>query len=259
MISIHTIESILNQISHDIDVLNIPSLIELPTYTPTSSPYVTHFKLIQIQKTLQQLNNELDHFHKNKLYGPLRAQLNKLYISDLDEKVYIVDKLIEKYNYINSPQLEEQQQQVENRLEGDVNEVMVTEEEDLTSLRKRLLSSGTSKLDDSQDLTKLNEYHESIQDDILNELTELTSSLKNRAMVLSSKILGDDLNILNETNENIIKNSQLFKIIDQNLNNYLMNKTGGKISIWFLLKCAIGLVIAFMIMLIFITIIPRIR
>lgn len=256
--SISSIESFLNQAINDLYLLDIPTLIELPNYIPKSSPYIIHFKLIQIQNSLSRLNQELEKFHKNKLYNNLRIQLNHIYISELDERLYIVSKLIEKYDKINSPNEDDDLNDENNNNEEHEDDVVIVKEEDLSSLRKRLLSSNNSKLDE-KDTTKLNEYHESIQDDILNELNELTSNLKSSAINLSSKILGEDLNILNETNENIIKNSQLFKIIDENLNHYLLNKTGGKISIWFLLKCAVGLLITFIIMLIFITIIPRIR
>lgn len=254
MTSISTIQTVLNQTSNDLHSLDIPTLIDLPTYIPKSSPYITHFKLVQIQNALSRLDQDLNKFQRNKLYNNLRTQLNNVYISELDEKLYIVSKLIEKYDKANSPESESNEIN-EKEVED---EVVVVKEEDLSSLRRRLLSSSSSKLDE-KDTTKLNEYHESLQDDILNELNELTANLKSSAITLSSKILGEDLNILNETNENIIKNSQLFKVIDENLNHYLLNKTGGKISIWFLLKCAVGLLIGFIIMLIFITIVPRIR
>ncbi|RCK57948.1 hypothetical protein Cantr_06767 [Candida viswanathii] len=260
MTSISTIETVLNQTTQDLHALDIPSLIDLPSHTTKSSPYITHFKLVQIQNTLAQLDKDLDKFHKNKLYHNLRTQLNAVYVSELDEKLYIVSQLISKYDAANSPappsSSAESEQDGSGR--GAPEDVVVVKEEDLSSLRRRLLSSSSSRLDE-KDTTKVNEYHESIQDDILNELTELTSSLKTSAVALSSRILGEDLSILNETNENIIKNSQLFRTIDENLNRYLMNKTGGKISIWFLLKCAVGLVLAFVVMLIFITIVPRIR
>ena len=106
MTSISTIQTVLNQASNDLHSLDIPTLIDLPTYIPKSSPYITHLKLVQIQNALSRLDQDLNKFQRNKLYNNLRTQLNNVYISELDEKLYIVSKLIEKYDKANSPESE---------------------------------------------------------------------------------------------------------------------------------------------------------
>lgn len=281
--SIHTIESILSQLNKDVQELDIPTLYQLST-TPTTStnttipkasPYITKFKLIQIKNSLTNLNNQ---FHanftsSNKHYHNVKQTLDKLYINEIDEKLYIVDKLIIQYDQANSPtasnsgdddndQQKQKQEGEQNLQHGDSG--VITNDEELSSLRQRLLSS--SKLhqinqdnNNDGDTTKLNEYHESIQDDIVNELSELTSTLKSKAIEFSSKLLNQDSDILQQTHDNLSINRTMFDTLNKNLNDYLLNKTGWSISIWTLIKFAVALIVIFVVMLLFIIIVPRIR
>lgn len=105
----------------------------------------------------------------------------------------------------------------------------------------------------------MNEYHESIQDDIVNELSELTSTLKSKAIEFSNKLLNQDSDILQQTHDNLSINRTMFDTLNKNLNDYLLNKTGWSISIWTLLKFAVALIVIFVVMLLFIIIVPRIR
>lgn len=276
--SIHTIESILSQINKDVQELDIPSIYQLSTTTttantiPKTSPYITRFKLLQIKNSLTNLN---DQFHanftssNNKHYHNVKQTLDKLYINEIDEKLYIVDKLITQYDDANSPTTlngddqQQQNQQGEQNLQRD-NSGVITNDEELSSLRQRLLSS--SKLHQinqdhtsESDSTKLNEYHESIQDDIVNELSELTSTLKSKAIEFSNKLLNQDSDILQQTHDNLSINRTMFDTLNKNLNDYLLNKTGWSISIWTLLKFAVALIVIFVVMLLFIIIVPRIR
>ena len=281
--SIHTIESILSQLNKDVQELDIPTLYQLSKTTTTStnttipkaSPYITKFKLIQIKNSLTNLNNQ---FHanftsSNKHYHNVKQTLDKLYINEIDEKLYIVDKLIIQYDQANSPtasnsgdddndQQKQKQEGEQNLQHGDSG--VITNDEELSSLRQRLLSS--SKLhqinqdnNNDGDTTKLNEYHESIQDDIVNELSELTSTLKSKAIEFSSKLLNQDSDILQQTHDNLSINRTMFDTLNKNLNDYLLNKTGWSISIWTLIKFAVALIVIFVVMLLFIIIVPRIR
>lgn len=276
--SIHTIESILSQINKDVQELDVPSIYQLSTTTttantiPKTSPYITRFKLLQIKNSLTNLN---DQFHanftssNNKHYHNVKQTLDKLYINEIDEKLYIVDKLITQYDDANSPTTlngddqQQQNQQGEQNLQRG-NSGVITNDEELSSLRQRLLSS--SKLHQinqdntsESDSTKLNEYHESIQDDIVNELSELTSTLKSKAIEFSNKLLNQDSDILQQTHDNLSINRTMFDTLNKNLNDYLLNKTGWSISIWTLLKFAVALIVIFVVMLLFIIIVPRIR
>lgn len=277
MTSVRTIENIVNAYEEEINQLNLPDLFTLNKFSPLSntqtpqispSPYTAQYKLQLLQTSLLRQLPLLDQFKNHKLYQDVKLRIYKLLVDVIDEKLYIVDQLIEWYNLANTPRRESAIEGTTTDHNNDSTNDPPTsttsnDDENLTELRNRLLSKSKSKFDlDStspDNVDKLNTYHESIQDDILNELSQLTSTLKTSAMSLSSKILGDDLSILNETNENIIRNSNLFKVIDRNLNNYLESKTGGRISLWFLLKCVVGVIGVFLLMLIFVVIVPRIR
>lgn len=273
MTSIRTIENIINVFESEIDRLNLPDLFTLNKFSfsdATSqqqispSPYIAQYKLQLLKTSLLQQLSSIDQFKNNKLYREVKLRIEKLLVDVIDEKLYVVDQLIEWFNIENTPRSESTTEDTNNESIDNAAALSTEpEDENLTELRNRLLSNSKSKLDlestSVSDVDKLNTYHESIQDDILNELSQLTSTLKTSAMSLSSKILGDDLSILDETHENIIRNSNLFKVIDRNLNSYLENKTGGRISLWFLLKCLVGVIGVFLLMIIFVTVVPRIR
>jgi len=277
MTSIKSIENIVNVYESEIDQLKLSDLFTLHKYSPlkstsqqriSPSPYIAQYKLQLLQTSLLQQSSSIDQFKSNKLYQKLKLRIDTLLVDVIDEKLYVVDQLIEWYNIENTPRAnstskETREESPSNLTSSTGNGHGNVNDENLTELRNRLLSNSKSKFNlesaSPNDVDKLNTYHESIQDDILNELSQLTSTLKTSAMSLSSKILGDDLSILNETNENIIRNSNLFKVIDRNLNSYLENKTGGRISLWFLLKCVVGVIGVFLLMMIFVVVVPRIR
>ncbi|CAI5760626.1 unnamed protein product [Candida verbasci] len=252
MISLNTIETIVNQHKQDINSLGIPNLTHSSNILINQSPYILKYKLQTIRNSLNNLNLKI-HQHNNKSYNQVRSEIDRLLVSELDEKEYIINQLTKLFEFENEPEIKESEEKevAETRKDSVVGE-------DLTTLRQRLLSSSTKTLD-GDDSIKLNEYHDSLQNEILSDLSELTKDLKTSALKLSSKILNDDLIILNETNENIIKNSNLFKVVDKNLGKYLENKTGGKISLWLLLKLFIILAVVFMFMILFISIVPRLR
>lgn len=119
---------------------------------------------------------------------------------------------------------------------------------DINELRKRLF--------DNHESTLSNDHHENIQQDLIQDLSDLASDLKNGALNLSMKIL-DDNNLLSRTQENMMKNDSLMNVVGKNLNSYVLNKTGGKISFWFLIKTVIGILITFFIMVLIINFLPK--
>ncbi|KAK6203328.1 uncharacterized protein RJT21DRAFT_26311 [Scheffersomyces amazonensis] len=270
--TIKTIEFNLSQYSTQLEALKIPSL---ESYTSNSSirssgsPYLLRFKLNQLSSNITNLYKSFQqgNFKNHKHYAELQTKFNHLVHDVIDENKYVVDSLISDFDKSNTPTTDTIDEINEiNEISSTSTIIPTTTEqkdarhEDLNSLRQRLLTSKSSQLDESNktNTSHLNDYHESIQSDIINELTELTASLKNSAYTLSSKILNDDLLILNETQETLVKNSNLFKVIDKDLNNYILNKTGGKISFWFLLKMSVIISIVFLFVIIFIKIIPKI-
>lgn len=248
-----SIERVLKVYDRDLNNLRIPSILEYSadqaSYISTS-PHINTCKLTHIKNDVIQIRKQV---HKNDT--ALLAIADRL-MCDIDEKSFVNSRLVSAYDaQYSDPTPSTSPSVLPAPEEGEA-----SKDDELTSLRQRLLSGGkqTQLLDSNEPSPHLNNYHESVQENILSELMGLTSSLKNSAMTLSSKIINDDLHILNETNENIIKNSSLFKVIDTNLNHYLANKSGGKISLWFLLKAAVGVVFAFLFMIIMVKIVPQI-
>lgn len=123
--------------------------------------------------------------------------------------------------------------------------------EDITSLRKRLLS--TSSIVPQQ---QVNAYHDNLQNDLINDLSTLAGDLKLGAYNLSMKIL-DDNNLLTKTGDDLMKNNSLMDVVGDNLNSYVMNKSGGKILFWFLLKTLGAILTLFLAMIIIVKIFPK--
>lgn len=111
----------------------------------------------------------------------------------------------------------------------------VPQRDNYASLRKRLLADGASSSLDDAPADKINEYHETFQQDLMGDLSELASALKESASSLSSKIV-DDSKLVATTGENLMKSLTLMQTVGSNLNGYLSAKSGGKITVFFLIK-----------------------
>lgn len=234
-----TILQTINQHKQQLNSLQIPDLFEVDeTIKLPYSPKIYQYHINSIKLSCLKL----------KLSDNL-PQINDL-LNEIDEKTYVINKLIE---------YDAKKQEIENlkvntaEINDNDNSSKLEVTENITDLRKRLLSGGTSTSLDNDSA-----YHEDLQSDLLSDLSDLTSTLKSGAINLSQKILGDDLNILNETNENILRNTSLFKVIDKNLSSYINNKSGNKIGIFWLIKVVVLLIVLFLFMVLLIKIIPRI-
>lgn len=90
----------------------------------------------------------------------------------------------------------------------------------------------------------------------MSELTGLASSLRESAISFSAK-LADDNKALDKTSDAMYKNETMMRQVGNNLNNYVTNKTGGKISFWFLLKLTLVVYAVFFGMVIIVKIFPK--
>lgn len=251
---------ILAKCQQELNDLDIPSYFSpSATYTvPSTSPLVTKLRLSKINDELKNLR--LAHINDQGKYRQEIAPIQSI----LDERAFVNDQIIQLWieqhtpkaatslvdlNSVEDDDVDEDDDDVkEKKLKSDFS---AADLENLTSLRKRLLTSNPNSM-----LDKTNDYHDSIQEDILLELSGFATSLKDSAMRLSSKIV-EDATIVEKTNENLLKNSDLMGLIDKNLNNYVLNKTGGKISFWFLMKVLVGVFVLFFLMVALIKIFPK--
>lgn len=262
--SIKVIEGIVDQYHTEVLELDIPSFITpSSSYKPTVSPYVNQFKLNRISNDIPNIKIELNKYKSHKTYQDVSDKMLQLQ-NLLDEKAYVNKNLINTWvldNSIKSVNGNDDQDADLNLTNRDEAAELHEEEDNLASLRKRLLSGGThTSLDDTSNnksaIDKANNYHESIQEDILNELTGFAANLKQSAVNLSTKLL-DDNTILNKTSDNLMKNETLMQSVGNNLNNYVTNKSGGKISFWFLMKVLLGSFVLFFLMVVIIKIFPK--
>lgn len=242
---------ILSKCRQELNDLDIPSYYSpSSSYNiPSTSPLITKLKLSKINDELKNLRLA----YKND-QDKCRQEITPLQ-SILDEKTFVNNQIMQIWIESYSPKEQTQNVNVTaDDVEDDLNEIAddsVADQENLSSLRKRLLTSNPHSM-----LDKTNDYHDSIQEDILLELTGFATSLKDSALRLSSKIV-EDATIVEKTNENLLKNSDLMGLIDKNLNNYVLNKTGGKISFWFLIKVLAGVFVIFFFMVALIKIFPK--
>lgn len=245
--------------SLDVEDFSDPKrIVDVPR---ASSCYLNHLKISSIQKDIPKLKLSLEKIRVDDNYK-LTSQ-NLLDLQRLvDEKEFMNNKVLNLWLERQTTAIDVQQTPYNDK--GETSDAAqqasepakaAPEDNNLTSLRQRLLAGGTYTSLDSESVEKSNETHESIQEDIIHEISGFATSLKDSALRLSSKIL-EDQNILHRTNENVLKSESLMKTVGNNLNDYINNKTGGKISFWFLIKAFAGTMLLFFMMVLIIKIFP---
>lgn len=206
------------------------------------SPLLRKLELQRIQVDLPVLLHCLKRHKSNKVYSDTLTQIHRLSGG--------VDKLIFENNVALAAWLAQFSEPIPNiRTPPQIKPVQeIDDDESYASLRRRLLADGpaASKLETATN-EQLNKHHESVQEDLVFELSNLTSTLKTSAMNLSSKITTDS-KLVSGTTEQMSKNLSLMKTVSVNLNEYLTSKTGGKISLFFTIKTMVFIIVLFMIM-----------
>lgn len=224
-----------------ISIKGIESLIdcysgELNNYNDIN---IKKIQLKKINNDIIHLKTSLSRFKGNKNFQSVNNKLSDLQFI-VDRGFYEVKKNSEnQIEYSSDTEI----------TKHDKKKTSPEVESDITELRKRLLTNS-SLLDNS------NTYHETIQEDLIHDLTNLATDLKNGAINMSYKLVADE-KMLSRTQNTLAANEKFMNIVGNNLNNYVMNKSGGTISFWFLIKVAVGSVVLFIIMLIIINILPK--
>lgn len=206
-----------------------------------NSPELSLMKLNRIQNDLIDLKAHLIHYRSNNKYTGVNNQLNNLQFK--------LDRL--KYKNRIIPKEDTSDDNKDNSYIEKIDPSSADEETNITSLRKRLLNNDSLYLKEEQ----LNTYHENFQSELINDLSNLAQDLKSGAYNLSKKIF-DDSTVLDRASENFETNSTLLNNVSLNLNSYVSNKSGGKISLWFLLKVIVGMSVTFLLMVLLIKILP---
>ncbi|CAH6720117.1 hypothetical protein CLIB1444_03S04764 [[Candida] jaroonii] len=223
-----------------ISITGIENLIDQYTSNLNESkdPIITGYEIKKIKHDIIDIKLQLNHFKSNKKYTSINEKLSGLQFI-IDQKSHELKKTIKE------PTPEVTQEKVES--------VPIPEtKDDYNELRQRLLSSSTVL----ERTNNSNDYHENLQEDILQDLSNLASDLKNGAIQLSYKLVEDE-KLMSKTQENLHSNENFMSIVGTNLNSYVMNKSGGKISFWFLVKTMLSIFVAFLMMIIIIKILPK--
>lgn len=259
MSSTRSIESVLKEHQALILSVRLPDLLNWPSGAPVSDkiPYVTHLQLLSIANDLPAIRKNLQKYTKHRKYNELTDAVYRIQ-DTVDEYLFVNEQLMDKFDAaraVPTPRLSEEPRSGD---EDNSSQPSHDADENMVLLRQRLLAGGThtSFDDEAPDINRANEYHESIQEDIMSELTGLASSLRDSAISFSAKLLEDN-KALDKTSDAMYKNETMMRQVGNNLNNYVSNKTGGKISFWFLLKTTLAVYVLFFAMVIIVKIFPK--
>lgn len=124
--------------------------------------------------------------------------------------------------------------------------------ETIETLKSRLLSSTYNQLDQVQTTEIQNNYHESLQQELIETLPSMVSSLKEQASQFQEMLM-NDANILKEATENFEASQNKFDNVNNLLSKYHKE---GKLSYWFYIRVTAMIVVVFLILLIIIRLIP---
>lgn len=217
-----------------------------------SNPVILLLALTRINADIPLLLHNLNHHKNNVIYQTTFELLLTLH-TNVNELICLKKKQAREFLKQYEPTSVDEQAPAE-PLSPQPQSTL----DDYDSLRERLLSDGTSTLLDKSPANseKVNQYHENFQEELYSDLTDLASALKSSALSLSSKIT-DDSKLVTSTNEKMEKNLTLMGTVGKNLNGYLSEKTGGKISLWFLIKTMAGVFTLAILMLILIKVLPK--
>lgn len=214
------------------------------------NPMLDLLTLTKLQSDLPLLLRALSSHKNSKVYYSTHEQL-LLLSNRIDELFYATVKRTEIFN----ERFEVKEVPVQDEIE-DISPEPVARTEDLASLRQRLLQDGATTSLDNASTDQMNNYHETFQEDIMNDLGDLATALKTSAATLSSKIL-DDLKLVATAGENMEKNLTLMQTVGTNLNGYLNEKTGGKISLFFMIKVMVFIFVLTFCMIVITKILPK--
>lgn len=217
------------------------------------NPFLEKLTLQRMRLDMPRLLNALSTHKADRAYQATRSLVLSL-SNQIEDLLYDNQGSIQLF----ARRHQEAPEQVPEPLDPacDPSQQTVENDDDYASLRKRLLADGDATSFDADKKELMNDYHESFQEDIISDLTALASTLKTSAQTLSTKIV-DDSKLVSESGETMMKSLSLMQSVGLNLNSYLSEKSGGKISIFFMIKTMAFVFILFFCMIVVTKILPK--
>lgn len=124
--------------------------------------------------------------------------------------------------------------------------------ESIESLKSRLLSTKHDQLDQVQSAEVQNNYHDSIQQELIDSLPSMVSSIRDQALQFQ-ELIKQDAVILKEATQNFESSHGKFDNVNSLLSQYHKE---GRLGIWFYIRVIGMVLVSFLVLLIIIRLIP---
>lgn len=124
--------------------------------------------------------------------------------------------------------------------------------EDIDTLRSRLLNTNYNQLDEIETTEVQNNYHNSIQQELIDSLPSMVTSLKEQALQFQG-LIKQDANVLREATQNFEASHGKFDNVNALLSKYHKE---GRLGFWFYIRVIAMILVSFLFMLIIIRLIP---
>ena len=124
--------------------------------------------------------------------------------------------------------------------------------ESLDSLKARLLATRHSQLDEVRTTESQNNYHDSLQQELIDSLPSMVSSLKEQAIQFQ-EILKQDAVVLKEATQTFETSHGKFDTVNALLSKYHKE---GRLGFWFYIRTIGMVMVAFVFLLVIIRLIP---
>lgn len=215
-----------------------------------------YYKLLSFSRDIETIRS---HTYQNKTLDDFNR---KLHLTDRDIKNMILD--IELQIETCHKQFKSQAKKRHEELEKSINGEPIVEgipeyehtnsqnSESIESLKRRLLSTKHDQLDQTQTTEVQNNYHESIQEELINSLPSMVSSIKDQALQFQ-EMLKQDAVILKEATQNFEASQGRFDNVNSLLSKYHKE---GRLGFWFYVRIIGMVLVAFLFLLIIIRLIP---
>lgn len=126
------------------------------------------------------------------------------------------------------------------------------QKESIETLKSRLLSTKHTELDQIQSTELQNNYHESIQQELIDSLPSMVSSIKEQALQFQ-QLIKQDAVILKEATQNFETSTGKFDNVNKLLSKYHKE---GRLGFWFYIRIISMVIVSFLFLLIIIRLIP---